>query len=261
MLCSAHLHQTKGTKMKNKISQMFVVVLSALAVVAGLKAAPPTVADVGDPDTFGHNAQYMGVASGFVQLMATCPAPTPTPTPPFNPNDSQCFNLAPAPAATSFDAQDIARIKLPKKATRNIIYPVVNIFLNYQLQNSSGSPQPQCLFTFLAHLTIESDALLDPSIIDPNTGLPANGKLTLQFTYSFRDDRTMQDGDRQRIRETLVRVGNAGINRQNLIGGGMTDAQVDNLFKSVITVRMGIQGTAKFVTDATITGNMRLFGD
>ena len=41
----------------------------------------------------------------------------------------------------------------------------------------------------------------------------------------------------------------------------MTDAQVDNLFKSVITVRMGIQGTAKFVTDATITGNMRFFGD
>src|ERR1700694_1436636 len=130
-LCSAHLHQQKGTKMKNKISQMLVVVLSALAVVAGLKAAPPPVPDVGDPDTFGHNAQYMGVASGFVQLMAACPAPTPPPTPPLNPNDSQCFHLGPAPAAPSFDAQDIARIKLPKKATRNIIYPVVNIFLNY----------------------------------------------------------------------------------------------------------------------------------
>lgn len=246
--------------MKNQICKILVVI-SAIALAANLRAAPPTNADVGDADTFGHNAQYMGVASGFVQLMAACPAPTPTPTPPFNPNDIQCFNLNPAPGTTSFSAVDIARIKLPKKATRNIIYPVVNVFVNYQLQNTSGSPQPSCLFAFTTHLTIESDALNDPSIIDPGTGLPAAGKFTFQFPYIFRDDRSMQDGDRARRRETLVRVGNAGINRQFLIASGMTDAQVDNLFKSAITIRMNIDGTARFVTDANLTGNLRLFGD
>jgi hypothetical protein len=253
-------HKSKGTKMKNQISKILVVI-SAIALAGNLRAAPITEADVGDADTFGHNAQYMGVASGFVQLMAACPAPTPTPTPPFNPNDSQCFNLAPAPATTAFSAVDVARIKLPKKATRNIIYPVVNLFLNFQLQNTSGSPQPSCFLNFTSHLTIESDALNDPSIIDPGTGLPAAGKFTFQFPYIFRDDRSMQNGDRARRREVLVRVGNAGINRQFLIANGLTDAQVTDLFKSAITIRMNIEGSAKFVTDANITCNMRLFGD
>ena len=246
--------------MKNQISKILVII-SALALAGTLRAAPPTVADVGDPDTFGHNAQYMGAASGFVQLMAACPAPTPTSTPPFNPSDSQCFNLNPAPATTSFDAQDICRVKLPKKATRNIIYPAINIFLNFQLQNTSGSPQPSCFLLFTASLTVESDVLNNPSIIDPGTGLPAAGKFTFQFPYIFRDDRSMQDGDRARRRETLVRVGNAGLNRQFFIASGLTDSQVDDLFKSAITIRMGIQGSAKFVTDANITANMRFFGD
>jgi hypothetical protein len=248
-------------KMKNKTSTALLLVLSALAIVTGLRAAPPTPADVGDVDTFGRNAQYMGVASGFVQLSAACPAPTPTPTPPFNPNDSQCFNLAPAPATTSFDAQDICRIKLPKKSTKNIIYPVINIFLNYQLQNSTGVTQPSAVLFFSATLTLESDVFNNPSIIDPGTGNPANGKFTFQFPYTFRDDRAMQDGDRQRVRETLVRIGNAGLNRAFFISSGLTDAQVDDLFKSPITVRMSVSGFAKLVTDATITGNMRLFGD
>jgi hypothetical protein len=246
--------------MKNKTSNLFVLILSSLALAGGLHAAPPTAADVGDVDTFGRTAQYMGVASGFVQLATTCSA-TPTPTPPFNPNDSQCFALAPAPATTSFDAQDICRIKLPKKSTKNIIYPVINIFLNYQLQNSTGVTQPSGLFNFTASLTLESDVFNNPSIIDPGTGLPAAGKFTFQFPYTFRDDRSMQDGDRQRMRETLVRIGNAGLNRAFFISVGLTDSQVDDLFKSVITVRMSVSGSARLVTDASITGNMRLFGD
>src|ERR1700730_16922827 len=97
-LCSAHLHQTKGTKMKNKISQILVVIVSALAVVAGLRGAPINPDDVGDAETFGHNVQYMGVASGNVTLSTDpCPSPTPTPSPPATANNIQCFQLDPAP--------------------------------------------------------------------------------------------------------------------------------------------------------------------
>jgi hypothetical protein len=181
--------------------------------------------------------------------------------PPATVNDDQCFTLAPAPATTTFDAEDICRIKLPKKATRTIIYPALNFFINYQLENTTGVFQSQGLFAYTASLTIESDVLLDPSIIDPNTGLPANGKLVGQFTYVFRDDRSMDLSARQRQRETLVRVGNAGINKAQLVGQGLSQSVVDDLFKSAMTIRMSITGSAKLVTDATITGNMRLFGD
>ncbi len=241
--------------MKHRISKILAFTLTSLAIAGGLRAAPPTVEEVGDVGSFGHNAQYMGATSGFITLAASC-VPDPSPTP-----NSQCFNLAPAPALTTFDAQDILRIKLPKRATRTIIYPALNFFINYQLENTTGIFQPQGLFSYTALLTIESDVLLDPAIIDPGTGLPANGKLVGQFSYIFRDDRSMDTNDRQRLRETLVRVGNAGINKAQLISQGLAESVVDDLFKSAMTIRMSVTGNAKLVTDATITCNMRLFGD
>jgi hypothetical protein len=56
-------------------------------------------------------------------------------------------------------------------------------------------------------------------------------------------------------------VGNAGINKDALIAQGLEPAVVDDLFRSAMTIRMSVTGTAKLVTDASITCNMRLFGD
>ena len=216
---------------------------------------------MGDAETFGHPALYMGAASGFVTL-STDPCPSPTPSLPSTVNNDQCFQIVAAPGTTNFDAQDIARIKLPKKATRNVIYPVLNIFLNYQLQNSTGVDQPQGLLRFTAGISIESDALNDPSCVDPFTSAPCGGQLTFLFDYNYRDDRTMKDGDRQRLRETLVRAGNTGLTRQQFRDAfGLSPATVDALFAGPMTVRMDITGAAKLVTDASITVNIRLFGD
>ena len=159
--------------MKHYIAKIGVVILSGFAVATGLRAGP-SADDVGDAETFGHAALYMGAASGFVTLSTDpCPSPRPTPSPPSTVNNDQCFQIVAAPGTTNLDAQDIARIKLPKKATRNVIYPVLNIFLDYQLENSAGASVPNALFRFTAGMSIESDALLDPSVIDPGTGLPA----------------------------------------------------------------------------------------
>jgi hypothetical protein len=219
-------------------------------------APPPTVDQVGDVGSFGHSALFMGAKSGFIQLM-----PPTDPCPPPTDSTNQCFVLAPAPATTTFNAENICTIVLPRKATRTIIYPALNFFLSYQLENTTGVPQPQGLFTFIADLSIESDVLLDPSIIDPATGLPANGKLLAQFSYRYRDDRNMDVNDRQRTQITLVRVGNAGINKAQLILQGLAPSVVNDLFNSAMTIRMSVTGSAKLVTDASLTGNMRLFGD
>ncbi len=237
------------------------VLLSSLIVVAGLRAGPPTAADVGDAETFGHPALYMGAASGFETLsLDPCPAPTPTPSPAGN-GDSFCDQLNAAPSQTNFSHDNICRINLPKKATRNVIYPVLNIFLNYQLQNSTGIDQTG-LLRFTAGITIVSDALNGPDCIDQSTSAPCGGKLTLLFNYSFNDNRNMHDGDRQRLRETLVRAGNTGLTRQQFKDSfGLLPATVDALFAGPITVQLDISGAAKMATDASITCNMRLFGD
>jgi hypothetical protein len=247
--------------MKNKVSLILTVAFSMFAIAAGLRAGPPSAADVGDAETFGHPALYMGATSGFETLSTDpCPAPTPTPSPAPN-GDSFCDQLNAAPLQTNFSHDNICRINLPKKATRNVIYPVLNIFLNYQLQNSTGVDQTG-IFRFTAGITIVSDALNGPDCIDQNTSAPCGGKLTLLFNYSFRDDRNMHDGDRQRLREILVRAGNTGLTRQQFRDSfGLTAATVDALFAGPMTVQLDLSGAAKMATDASITCNMRLFGD
>jgi hypothetical protein len=130
------------------------------------------------------------------------------------------------------------------------------------VQNSTGVDQPQGLLRFTAGISIESDALNDPSCVDPTTGAPCGGQITFLFDYSYRGDRTMKDGDRQRLRETLVRADNTGLTKQQFRDSfGLSPATVDALFAGPMTVRMDITGAAKLVTDASITVNMRLFGD
>src|SRR5438874_12590427 len=62
-------------KMKHYIAKIAVVILSGFAVATGLRAGP-SADDVGDAETFGHAALYMGAASGFVTL-STDPCPSP----------------------------------------------------------------------------------------------------------------------------------------------------------------------------------------
>src|SRR6188472_2908899 len=104
--------------MKHGKQKLLVATLMALALT-GANAVPPapTVDEVGDVGSFGHAALYMGAKSGFITMSTDpCPAPSPTPDPAV-----RCFQLTPAPATTSFTADDILFIKLPKKATRTII--------------------------------------------------------------------------------------------------------------------------------------------
>jgi len=240
--------------------KLIALVLSSFALTSLLRAGPVTAADVGDADSFGHAALYMGAASGFVHLRPSC-TPPPPPVPPAMASDDQCFVLAGGTTATSFSASDIARIRLPRRATRTLIYPAINIFLNYELENTTGVFQPNARLNFSASIDIESDALLDPAIIDPATSLPAAGKFERVFSYNYNDDRSMQPNDRQRLRETLVRVGNTGITKQFFIQQGVPAAVVDNLFNGAMTIRMNMTGSALLLNDADITGNMRLFGD
>lgn len=236
------------------------LVVSTFAVTSFLRAGPPTAADVGDAETFGHAALYMGATSGFENLVqpGDCPAATPTPSPASN-GDSFCDELV--AGTTFFEHKNICRINLPKKATRNIIYPALNIFLNYQLQNLGASDQ-QGLLSFTAGITIVSDALNGPDCTDPSSGLPCGGKMTLLFNYTYHDDRNMHPNDRQRLREVLVRVGNTGLTRQQFHDSfGLTNASVDALFAGPMSVQLDLSGSAKLVTDANITCNMRLFGD
>jgi hypothetical protein len=251
--------------MKHHLTKIAVAILSVVGVAIALRAASVTVDDVGDLDSFGQNAHFMGAESGFITLQtAACtPTPTPTPGPPSinPPNTYQCFQITDTTVTTPFDAENSCRINLPASAAKTVIYPVLNFFYTYHMNNTAAVPA-QARFQFTANVTIVSSVLNDPTCIDPNTGLPCGGKLVFQFTPNrVYDDRHLDAGETAEMRMTLTRAGNAGISKANLIGQGLPAALIDKLFKNPMTLQLNVVGTSSNVDSASITDNMRLFGD
>lgn len=254
--------------MKIKIHQSFAVATLMLVSLLSLRAGPPSVNDVGDPDSFKHAANFLGVSSGFIYVN-NCPAPTPTPSPVPNNNGTQCFTSQTCPGVDFFDAFNVATIVLPKDSTKDMIYPVLNFFHDFTLENTSGSPQTSVFFQYTADITIVSTALNDPACIDPSTSAPCGGQLTFQFGDNrMREDRSMNPGDRERQHLNYSRAGNVGINKLELVQSGVDSHVVDNLFHSQMTIQLNVHIQTKCVNqtmpvnpNTTIIANMRLFGD
>ncbi len=252
--------------MKKNTGQILLTSFTVcLMAAAALHAGPPTVGDVGDTDSFTKNVRFIGDASGFLTLSSSCPASTPATSPSPSPaNSNQCFTLDPTPGnTTTFNAPNIDRINLPGGAAKDVIYPVLTFFTSYQMQNPTAAQVPNARFFYSASLTIYSAVLNDPSIIDPNTGLPAGGALTFVFSPNrFDVDRSLEANERARTRLDYTRAANAGIAKAALISAGtLTQHQGDDLFNKPMTVRMDVTGSTRYVTDASVTFNMRLFGD
>ncbi len=248
--------------MKNGMWKFSIAVMSSLALAGWLKAGPPTVDDVGDVDSFGKNAVFIGAQSGFITIQNAPCDPSPTPTPSSNPsNGTQCFEVTDTSVTTPFDAENSARINLPGDAAKSIIYPVLNFFYTYNMNNTTGAPA-QARFQFTANITIVSTVLNDPSCIDPFTSAPCGGQLVFQFTPNrVFDDRHLDTAEHAQMRMTLTRAGNAGISKANLIASGLSPTLVDKLFHKPMTLQLNVVGSAKNVDFASITDNMRLFAD
>lgn len=224
------------------------------------KAGPSDDA-VGDAASFGRNVKWLGLLqTGSISLRSSCALPPGSP--PLGP-DSRCVTLNPAPATTSFDFPDVGRIKLPGKSTRNLLCHWLSPILTYAFENGTGVFQPNARLQLTPYVVIESSVLLDPSLIDPSTGLPLGGRLETGFAATYIDSRSMQPGDRQLIRHSQSRTCIAGfLSRRNLIQGyGFTDAQVDDLFRNDMLISVGLRGSASMISDAHFLYGLRVMGD
>ncbi len=231
----------------------------AVTAAAGTMAKP-TAAQVGDADTFGRNVVYAGlISSGTVTMAADCTpvAGDPPPGP-----DDRCVTMNPAPAITTFDLPDIGRMWLPGKSSHNILCHWLSPIVIYSLYNGAGATANGRI-TLTPYLKIESEVLNDPTLIDPNTGLPYGGVLETGFAASYQSSHTLAAGERDTERFSESRVCIAGtISRQGLIEGyGFTDAQVDKFFKKPMTLKFGLRGSAALVDFASLIYGLRIMGD
>lgn len=215
-----------------------------------------TAADVGDADSFGRNVHFLGVAqSGTVSITTGCPPPDP------NFPDDRCVEAAPPPLTTAARERDIGRMTLPGKTANSLLCHSITTLPFWTFSNSTAAPGVAS-FTYQASFTIESDVLKDPSLIDPNTGLPFNGSFDVVFGI-ITDRQTVQPGDFVQRRQGFTRGCIGGlVSKSGLMQiFGLTAAQADDFFKKPITIRLNMNLSSRFSDNSFVLYGLRVFGD
>jgi hypothetical protein len=231
-------------------------ILAELAAAAGggnaAPAAAPTAAQVGDADSFGHDVRWLGILSTSLVLTADC-------NPGGEPIFGNCVSLAPAPNTTTFALADLASITLPGKSSETLLCHWQTPVAQYWASNGDSFPNNFQLRLTPVY-TIESDVFSE--VTDPSTGLPYPGYIQLGLTAINRTVR-MQPGDFESDTINGARVCIGGlISRASLMQSyGFTKAQARKFFRRPITIRLGLQGSARLVEDAVINIGTRFTGD
>jgi hypothetical protein len=246
-------------------SSLFVALLAAGAAAAtpALAAKPDpvlapaavTTEEVGDAGSFGKNLKWLGLASGFVQLLDTC---TPAPG---DPAPENCIEVNPAPAVTTFNLSNLDSVTLPGRSTDTLICHWQTPIVSYSAANTTGA-SASFQFRVTPVYRIQSEVLNDPALIDPTTGLPFGGVLELALT-SINLSSQMQPGDFEFETITGTRMCIGGlVSKESLVGTyGLTEAQANRFFRRPITISLGIRGQSRLVDGATINVGTRFVGD
>ena len=214
-----------------------------------------TVDDVGDTDSFGRPVIWLGVTQGDIDLSPTCPVAGGDPA-------ASCVTLDVAPALTSFSLEDIAHVTLPAKAANSLLCYWFSPYLTMTYGNPTAVADAG-LLTYSPTLTVESEVIADPAMIDPMTGAPFNGRLTTAMTSSERFEVPLAAGQQlnERSRDSAVCI--AGfLSRRALVDSyGLTSAQADQFFKKPMTVRLNVNGSVRLVKEGHLTFGLRIVGD
>jgi hypothetical protein len=228
------------------------LVLAPSAITAA--AAAPTDDDVGDADSFGRNVTYLGLAQTMsVSVQEDCSASDPT--------IERCVVANPAPAPTTFNEAGLATMNLPVKATKSLMCFALTPFIQVQWENNLAAPAT-ARFSGNALITIDNEVLDDPSLIDPNTGLPFGGVLTLGLG-TFTDFHTLQPGetDFKSLQMSRSCIGGIVSKRSLIEVYGLSDTQATQFFKKAMTLTFGARGTVGLSSFTNYFYGIRLYGD
>ncbi len=221
-----------------------------------------TVADVGEPDSFGKNAKFLGVANtGAVYVYYSC-----DPTVLLNDlgatlgPDDRCL-AAPNPGqSVTATFNDVGRITIPAKSVDNTIYFIQNNVVIYDLQNPNAN-RVNANLLFAPSYTIESDALNDPAAIDPFTGLPMNGTFTTGVNASKTFFRPMEANTFESIQERYSTAATRGFARSYFADLGLPQSVINRIYSRPMTIRLNLRVRANFVSTGFFAYSVRFLGN
>ena len=226
-----------------------------MLVISGANAGPDP-SEVGDADSFGRSVVYLGLASTPTVVFSTNCAGAPPPAP------SRCVNMNAQPALTTFVENKLASLTIPAKSTHSLLCFAVTPAITFQFHNQTGVAQPTARFSARPTIVIENEVLNDPSLIDPTTGLPFNGRISTSL-LTFMESRNMAANDRDLKQMFVSRTCIEGLVSRRALNGvyGLPDTIVDDFFLHPTTLIFGATGDVQLVTNASYYYGLRIYGD
>jgi hypothetical protein len=220
-----------------------------------------TAAEVGEPDSFGRNVKFLGTAvTGGVYVYRSCDAAILLAELDLVLGaDDRCL-AHPFPGPTSSATfSDLGRITIPGRSADNVIYFILQNTVNTELHNDFANGLP-VFFSYSPRLTIESAALNDPLALDPTTGQPLNGVLTVSAFGTKVFNRTVPANDLEFFFDAYSSAATRGFARGYFADLGLPPSVINNLYRQPMTIRLGMRVAVRNVYFGQYFYAMRLTG-
>lgn len=226
-----------------------------LAKQTAREAAP---LDVGDVDSFGRNVRWLGVISyGGLTLREDC---TPMDG---DPPNMLCMQVDPTQMGSQMQQfTDVARMTLPGRSTNSFLCHWLTPTISGGFNNLTGYDDRNSRLALLPSLTIENATLNAPGLVDPESGLPLNGKATIYLSSNHLIEH-LDANEQVPMRYTASRTCLGGyVSKQQLMSYyGLSETQVADFFRNPTTIRLNLQVVASQVQYANISYGVRFVGD
>ena len=226
------------------------------------EAALAVPSDFNDTDSFGKNVVFLGsLYAGTVYIQPGCTAADfPFPLAP----DDKC--IAKPVSGSSFPVQNLYdpawELTIDGKSAKNVIYLLINNTVQFDNGDNNGNLiGGSGLLSYSPIVTIQSEALLDPAAINPNTGLPMNGIFTTSLPGAFINAKTLVTGQLHQEVRSYGSVNGRGFSRVYFRSLGLPESVIDKLFKKDMKLKFGIRaGMSGPFTTAAFFYQFRVLG-
>lgn len=220
------------------------------------RVARGEVLDVGDADTFGKPMKWLGAMSSPRFIFRTdCSRPS---------RFWICHPIYADSGGSASDGiyHDVARMTLPPRSMDRMLCHWQTVTINAQFFNRPDYGTRPVAVEVFPFITVESDVLNDPALVDPDYGTPLGGRLTLNMPRAAVHAQ-LEPGDRVQGSESSTRTCVGGIlTRANLRQyWGLSEAQVKAFFDGPITLRMNVSALAHGVENGSYQVSYRFVGN
>ena len=215
-----------------------------------------SVTDVGEPDSFGKNVKFLGTArTGIIRIRPNCVAVT------LGPDDRRIeVNPADLSGSATGDFLNLGRITIPGRSVGNVVYFIPNNEVAVSSLNTSAIPS-YGYAGYFPYITIESDALNDPAAIDPGTGLPANGSLTLGILGTRSTTRLFQPAEQNIDQIEYSTAATRGFARSYFADLGLPQNVIDRLYRLPMTIKLNLFVETNYVRTGFFRYSVRFMGN